>query len=173
MKKNYQLVLTVEIILAVLTLMLMFILPKVLDVYKSLIILFCFFYVNFTFGMGTNKHPGNLLIRYRDFKFKSFLIFDFETYPFIPIRLIFQQLFAEVIVGLLLWGILYDVYGTQVINDSSIVFVHMLTYTFLCGGLQLIVFIIFTIYDYTKLKAEKYVDIKFLRKMYEYKSREN
>ncbi len=121
------------------------------------------FGTNFEISMESGGVVGYILYRKIDFKIKKIIIFDFESYPHIPIRLLVLQLLNDfyllfgVVLVLTFWGLWY--FNAAPLFDWIYLTKLFSIYYAAFGGLMMIGTLGFKIYEFTRYSGEFYVDI--------------
>ena len=118
---------------------------------------------NFVGSMASGGVPGYVLYHKNEFKIKKYIIFDFGTYPHIPVRLLLLQLinyfylFLGALLVLIFWG-LWNFNAVPLFDWFNFIKWFSIYYASF-GGLMTIGSIGFKIYEFTRYSGEFYVDI--------------
>ncbi|MDY0139710.1 MAG: hypothetical protein RBR50_08415 [Candidatus Izemoplasmatales bacterium] len=165
--KTYKAVIFIDIILCILIMLSLALLVRVENNIRFIAIVFMVFAVNFAGAMGPKGTPGYVLFKKTSFKLKKIIIFDFENWPNIPIRLLIHQLisYTFLLVGTISYLILYfiSIYSSLSWDWYRFFLIFSLVYSLGFGGLTLLVFIVITIYEFSKYRGEFYVDSRIIK----------
>lgn len=130
-------------------------------------IVFMGFAINFGGAMGPKGTPGYILFRKTSFKLKKIIVFDFESWPNIPIRLIYHQLLSYIflITGTIVYLVIYllSIYSSLNWDWDRVLLIYSTAYGFGLGGIMELGFMIYMIYEFKKYRGEFYVDSKIIK----------
>ena len=165
--KTYKAVIFIDIILCITIMLSLALLVRVENNIRFIAIIYMIFVVNFAGAMGPKGTPGYILFKKTSFKLKKIIIFDFENWPNIPMRLLFHQLLSYIflIIGMMVYLILYliSIYSSLNWDWDRVLIIYSTAYGFGLGGIMELGFMIFMIYEFKKYRGEFYVDSKIIK----------
>jgi hypothetical protein len=165
--KTYKAVIFIDIILCIMILLSLALLVRVENNIRFVAIIFMVFAINFAGATGPKGTPGYILFKKTSFKLKKIIVFDFENWPNIPIRLMYHQLLSYIflIIGMMIYLILYllSIYSSFNWDWDRVLKIFSTAYGIGLGGIMVLGFMIFMIYEFKKYRGEIYVDSKIIK----------